>query len=61
MAYIIAGEEIKKTLLRYDPGKSELFHWKSARLADKTLDQTGFMGNFKFIRFHKRGINCIKP
>ena len=33
MAYIIAADEIKKTLPGYDPAKSELVHQKSSQLA----------------------------
>lgn len=39
MAYIIAADEIKKTLPGYSPEKSELFHRESARLADKQFEQ----------------------
>lgn len=34
MAFIIAADEIKKTLPGYDPAKSEEFHHESARIAD---------------------------
>ena len=39
MAYIIAADEIKKTLPGYDPSKSEIFHSKSAKLADKEFEE----------------------
>lgn len=39
MAYIIAADEIKKTLPGYKPENSEVFHRESARLADKAYAQ----------------------
>ena len=39
MAYIIAADEIKKTLPGYNPSKSESFHEESARRADKKFEQ----------------------
>jgi hypothetical protein len=39
MAYIIAADELKKTLPGYSPDKSEAFHRESARLADKQYAQ----------------------
>lgn len=39
MAFIISADEIKKTLLGYNPSKSELFHRPSAKLADKAYEE----------------------
>ena len=39
MAYIISADEIKKTLSGCDPGKSEMVHSKSTKLADKEFEQ----------------------
>lgn len=39
MSYIIAADEIKKTLPGYTPENSEAFHRESAILADKAFEQ----------------------
>lgn len=39
MAYIIAADEIKKSLPGYTPENSEAFHRESAKLADKAYEQ----------------------
>ncbi len=52
---IIEVDEYKKQIPGYDPGKSELFHTESAKLADKDFEKHLKSGNYKEVIFMAGG------